>query len=153
MTRPFLPIALGLSGLIPFLASAAGTVVLPDILKPVAYYAAMVYGLAILSFLGGIHWGIALERGGAARFLWSVVPPLAGFVAVFVPRPVALGTLAAAFVVAGAADVAVFRRTGPRWFAWLRLGLSLVAAAALAFAALSSGVLRVDPFGTIVRPE
>ncbi|MEM0907375.1 MAG: DUF3429 domain-containing protein [Pseudomonadota bacterium] len=150
--KPAVPVLLGLAGLIPFVAAAAGTVLLPDILAPVAYYAALVYGLAILSFLGGIHWGVALRTGGRLRFVWSVVPSLIGFFAVFAPRPVALMALAAGFVIAGAVDIIVFRREGPRWFAQLRLGLTVVATAALIFTGLSADVLRVDQFGSIVRP-
>ena len=152
MSRPVLPVALGLLGLVPFLAAAAGVALLAPFLQPIAFYAAFVYGLAILSFLGGIHWGIALRAGGALRYLWSVVPPLIGFFAVFAPRPIALYALAGAFVLAGAVDIAIFRRTGPRWFLWLRAVLTIVVMGALLFVASRAGDLRVDPFGTIVRP-
>ena len=152
MRRPVVPVALGLAGLIPFVGAAAGTVWLPDFLQPVAHFAALVYGLAIVAFLGGIHWGIALEAGGAGRYVWSVVPPLVGFFAVFAPRPLALWALCAAILITGIVDVAMVSRTGPGWFARLRIVLTVLAAASLAFAALNAGDLRVDPFGTIVRP-
>ncbi len=153
MSRPALPIAIGLAGLLPFIASAAGVALLPPFVQPIAFYAAFVYSLAILSFLGGVHWGIALSDGGMARYIWSVVSPLLGFVAVFAPRPIALYAMAAAFVLIGIVDIAVFRGAGPRWYAWLRAVLTVVVAACLVFIASQAGDLRVDPFGFIVRPE
>ncbi|WMS40839.1 DUF3429 domain-containing protein [Acuticoccus sp. MNP-M23] len=152
MSRPILPIAIGLSGLLPFIAAAVGVAVLPPFLQPIAFYTALVYGLAILCFLGGVHWGIALQGGSGARYIWSVVSPLLGFVAVFAPRPVALFALAGAFIMIGIVDIAIFRRTGPRWYAGLRAVLTLVVSVCLIFVASQAGDLRVDPFGSIVRP-
>ncbi|MEM9222633.1 MAG: DUF3429 domain-containing protein [Pseudomonadota bacterium] len=151
MFSPALPIALGAAGLIPFVGAALGSVLLPDFLKPLAFYAALAYGVAILAFLGGVHWGIALGKGGSWRFVWSVIPSLIGFFAVLAPRPVALGTLCAGFVLAGIVDVLVFRRDGPVWYLRLRIALTVIVAAALAFTASEATVVRVDPFGTIVR--
>lgn len=152
MPRPALPVAIGLSGLLPFVAAAVGVAALPPFVQPIAFYAAFVYSLAILSFLGGVHWGIALAGGSTARYIWAVVPPLLGFVAVFAPRPVALYAMAAAFVLVGIVDIAVFRRAGPAWYASLRAVLTVVVAVCLVFIASRAGDLRVDPFGFIVRP-
>lgn len=76
---------LGLAGLIPFFAGAIiilwpdGNVPLGKILQ-----AMLVYGVAILSFLGGVAWGAAMNRGEEA---WSV------YLLAVAPSLVAWGTL------------------------------------------------------------
>jgi len=152
MARATLPVLLGLSGLIPFVGAAVGVALLPDVFRPMAFHAALVYALAILSFLGGVHWGLGVADGRPWRFLWAVTPSLIGFFAMFAPRPLALYTLAGAFVIAGLVDVVIFRRDGPAWYAGLRAGLTSVVVGCLLFVAAQAGVWRVDPFGVIVEP-
>ena len=77
---------LGLAGLLPFFAHALFAWVAPDVesgglLRSQAHYAA-----AILSFLGALHWGVALasplpftSRDGV-RLVWSVIPALLAWV-------------------------------------------------------------------------
>lgn len=129
--RAAVPVALGLSGLVPFVAAAAGAVVLEGPAAAAATTASAVYGAVILSFLGGVHWGTGLSSGRAASFLWAVTPSLAAFFAAFLPLPWMLGVLSAGFVLAGAVDVAAFSRTGPRWYVRLRVALTLVVVVAL----------------------
>jgi len=59
---PILAITLGVLGLIPFLACTAGIVLFPaDLPAPNLVRAIIAYGAIILAFLGGVHWGFALE--------------------------------------------------------------------------------------------
>lgn len=132
---PRLPVALGAAGLIPFLALTAACVVLEGPLARLSVDAVAVYGVIILAFLGGVHWGRGLASGRALDFLWSVTPALIGFFAAFLPAPWALGALSAAFTLAGIYDVGTFRHVGPQWYARLRVWLTLVVAIALAIAA------------------
>lgn len=88
MTRrlPPLAIALGLLGLLPFLAGGAGALAFRDPVRAArALEALIAYGAVILSFLGAVHWGLALEEetglGRNARYGLGVVPALIGWVA------------------------------------------------------------------------
>ena len=52
---------LGLAGVLPFVAAAVGSLQ-PGPLGAFALTALIAYGAVILSFLGGIHWGMAIHR-------------------------------------------------------------------------------------------
>lgn len=77
MTDPLPRLArlLGFAGLLPQLAFVGMQFVRPD---PGWSLLAFGYGALILSFLGGIWWGVAASRGGggAGLFAVSVVPSL-----------------------------------------------------------------------------
>ncbi len=69
VTYPKVPLWLGVAGLIPFvalsLALAAGAT-LPLFTDEDSMRVALVgYGVAILSFLGGVRWGVALKEDEA----------------------------------------------------------------------------------------
>ncbi len=70
---------LGLAGLIPFFGCAI-IILWPDSGAPGARIlgAMLVYGVAILSFLGGVAWGAAMARGEEAWgvYLLAVAPSL-----------------------------------------------------------------------------
>jgi hypothetical protein len=83
---PPLAIILGLGGLVPFLACGFGAVALHDPVRAARALAALLaYGAVILSFLGAVHWGFALEDRTAladgARLGGGVLPALLGWVA------------------------------------------------------------------------
>jgi len=126
------PVALGLAGLLPFLAAAAGTALLPVAAAGTAATAAAVYGGLILAFLGGVHWGRALNAASDAAVTWAVTPSLIAFFAAFLPLAWTLAILAGGFVLAGLVDWAVFSRIGPRWYVRLRIVLTAVVTVALA---------------------
>ncbi len=150
VTYPKVPLWLGVAGLIPFvalsLALAAGAT-LPLFTDEDSMRVALVgYGVAILSFLGGVRWGVALKEdeagdGKANRdFVISVIPALVGWFAWFQPSPADLWWLAAAHVLLGLLDYGLACRTiVQEWFGRLRLGLSAVAALSLVLAALTYG--------------
>ena len=81
------PIALwlGYAGLIPFVAGAALAWLIQPEWRPFTAAALSAYAAVIVSFLGGIHWGIGFRDGTPRLFLWGVVPSLVaatiGFVA------------------------------------------------------------------------
>jgi len=83
--------ALGYGGLIPFaffgVAAWFGSGTWPAF----ALHALAVYGAAILSFLGAIHWGLSLaDRGhrvfGLAGPAWAVIPSVAAWAALLLPK-------------------------------------------------------------------
>ena len=83
---PPLAVALGLLGLLPFLAGGFGALAFRDPLRAASALQALIaYGAVILSFLGAVHWGLALEDdtglAGVSRLGLGVVPALIGWVA------------------------------------------------------------------------
>jgi NAD(P)-dependent dehydrogenase (short-subunit alcohol dehydrogenase family) len=86
----------------------------------------LAYGASILSFLGGIQWGLAVARPGGAglavRLALSVVPSLAAWLALLLPvRPgllVRAASLAACWLPTCGPRSAAWRRPGIRSFAY-----------------------------------
>jgi hypothetical protein len=130
---------LGLAGVIPFAAGALCSFQ-PDTLGAFANVALLAYGAVILSFLGGIHWGLAIgQRDPSYRRLGlGVVPSLAGWVAFLLGGAAGLLLLAAAFVAVLALDVQLTRDgMAPTWFPRLRTLLTAAVVLCLLVAALS----------------
>ncbi len=139
MTRPLPPIAiiLGLAGLLPFVLCSLGALSLASDGSTRSLLALVAYGATILAFLGGVHWGFALdgvvasERVQRARFGLGVVPSLIGWAAMlvtFVGLPTTgLVVLTAGFVATTVVEAQAARRgLMPQRYMWLRWGLSLV---------------------------
>jgi hypothetical protein len=147
---PKIPLLLGLGGLLPFIALSGALalgITLPLFTDEDSVRVALVgYGVVILSFLGGVRWGVAIKEdengdGKANRdFIISVVPALVAWFAWFQPAPADLWWLAAAHILLGLLDYGLACRVlVPEWFGRMRLGLSAVAAASLILAALTNG--------------
>jgi len=136
------PVALwlGAAGALPFVAAAAA-VLLADPWRGPALLALMTYGAVILSFLGGIRWGLAIaggQRGRALDLFVSVCPSLVAWGALLLPAGMGIPVLAAAFVVMLGLDRAAARRgAAPAWYPRLRTPLTAVVVAALLTAALT----------------
>ncbi len=140
-SMPISALLLGVGGLIPFFGLAlwqgfAGDDVLAErLLAGFVFYAA-----SILSFLGGIGWGLAIgERDPLQRglsFGVSIVPSLIAWAAAFVNVQnlgFSLGVLAAAFLLQGFWDWRlVHSGRAPRWFGHLRIGLTCAVLCAIA---------------------
>lgn len=127
-------LGLGLAGLIPFVAAPAymynAGVFLPSIAT-----AQLTYGATILSFLGGVRWGL-LASGGPhlpptwSQYSWSVTPSLIAWAALLIPNQAAATTLCAAGLTT--ALVLDLKQQGyPDWFRGLRLILTLGAVVSL----------------------
>ncbi len=146
---------LGLAGLIPFYACAIGSYVLPYDWNGRALDWMVAYGAIILSFLGGVHWGLATGGFGAPavrdpaleppasmtwqRLGWSVVPSIIAWLAhlLFSWQPAFL-LLAAGFIGMLYGDVrAVQAGLAPAWYLTLRRHLTW-----LVVAALTAGIVR-----------
>ena len=129
-TPPGWALSLGYAGLIPFAAGALalwGALGLPP---PVAALGLAAYAAMIVSFLGGIHWGLAFAHPPAPALLfgWGVVPSLVAWLALLLPPPTGLSVLAAMLVLSYAVDRRVYRRHGLAQWLPLRLHLSAIAA-------------------------
>ena len=104
-----------------------------------AVHALVAYGAVILSFLGGVHWGLAIgSRSNAdhqelrTRLVVSVIPSLAAWAALLVPEKTGLLVLATAMAAMLWVDIRATRAgQAPRWYPKLRIPLTCVVVAAL----------------------
>lgn len=131
---------LGFAGAIPFVALALASFV-TGALGTLALDALWGYGLAILSFLGGVHWGAAMVQAEPtfARLSASVAPTLAGWAAYLVGGRVGLWLLALAFASLLAYDLGRVRvGEAPGWYPRLRWPLTLIVAASLLLASFQA---------------
>ncbi|MEX0341156.1 MAG: DUF3429 domain-containing protein [Erythrobacter sp.] len=144
---PLLPRLLGLSGLLPQLACLAVLYAGPPEWRDAALAIAFAYAALILSFLGGMWWGLASTAPAAERrqtlgWVWvAAVTPSLIALACFLPWVLGWQWPEPSLVMLGGAllvSLGVDARLGvlaPRWWMALRvplsvgLGLTTVAAA------------------------
>jgi hypothetical protein len=131
---------LGLGGLIPFLACLAAIWLgwrHPLVGPPAPII--LGYAAVILSFLGGVRWGIALRMVDRSlqteALIVSVLPSLAAWLALLAPPPAALIAMAALFLLLGIADTRLPDVGAPDWYRRLRILLTAIVAPALLLAA------------------
>ncbi len=137
---------LGVLGAIPFVACTVITVIGSPDLAEKASSALAIYGAIILSFLGGIQWGLAindeadLSSLGAPyrRLTISVMPALIGWLSLLLPRDIGFVVLALAFALVLMVDLRAARNLeAPAWYPRLRWPLSLTVITALAVGVLA----------------
>ena len=89
------------------------------------------YGALIASFLGGIHWGLAMQGQQPVnlRLLWGVSPSLLAWIAVLLPLSAGLLLLAMLLLACYAVDRRLYASAGLSGWLGLRLQLTGVAAA------------------------
>ena len=140
MNRPLpsFAIVLGAAGLLPFLICSLGALSLSSDGSTRSLLALVAYGATILAFLGGVHWGFALDGSGTpsdrvqrARFGLGVVPSLIGWAALlitFIGLPTTgLLVLTAGFIATTVVEAQAARRgLMPQRYMWLRWGLSII---------------------------
>lgn len=132
--------ALGIAGLIPFIAGAAARWLFRD---PAAAahigFALTAYAATIAAFLGGVHWGSTLRSGGKAplSLIWGVLPQLAGWLALLMPTRAGLLTCAAVLAACYAADRLLYPGEGLAAWLPMRLQLTVVATASCVLGASS----------------
>lgn len=126
---------LGYAGALPFIGCvvmALAGVLMPP---PVALLWLIGYGACILSFMGGIHFGLAIAAPQSPSFLrlgTSVLPALIGWAALLISTDAGLILLAVAFAVLLAYDLAETKRGRvPPWYPKLRVPLTLIVVACL----------------------
>lgn len=105
-------------------------------------YLLKTYGALVLSFLGGIRFGLAVaadrpERG--AELTLAIVPALAAWVALWLGEPHSFALLAVAFAAQGAWDsFAAHRGHAPDWFGRMRIKLTALVVIAMVLALLAT---------------
>ena len=92
----------------------------------------LAYGAVILSFLGGIRWGVAtrFDHSQASALTFSVLPSLWAFACLLWPSPtIAVWGLLLGFVALGIADWLMPAPGSAAWLTDLRARLSIAAVA------------------------
>ena len=122
---------LGYGGALPFLCGAIAASQQVAVLGLAPADLLLSYGAVMLSVLGGLHWGRVITSPNAngssdsTWLIWSVCPPLLGWVALLLPVKVGAVLLSLCFLVALQIDQRLFReQTWPAWMRPLRLQTS-----------------------------
>lgn len=123
---------LGAAGLLPFVAGALLVWLVSAEAHPYATLILSAYAALIVSFLGGIHWGVVFAgRAGEherAHLAWGVVPSLVAWPALVMPPSAGLVIHGVMLLACYAADRALYPRAGLQGWLTLRFRLSAVAA-------------------------
>lgn len=122
-------LVLGMSGLIPFVAAPVyminSGVFLPDVAQAQLYY-----GASILSFLGGVRWGLTLPMGTTQPPNWSnliygITPSLIAWLGLLVSQPLGFLTVIGGLGFTGYMDLAMWGYPG--WYKGMRFCLTFIA--------------------------
>lgn len=135
---------LGMAGLLPFVTSTALLLTGPGQDDMIWRTVLLAYGVAILSFMGGVQWGLSMRQAGQeGHTAWlgygaSVVPALVGWVAFLMPPLLQLPLLMVGFVLLLIYDLGSVRRgAAPTWYRNLRWPLTVIVTACLALASFA----------------
>lgn len=136
---------LGFAGVVPFVAGAGAAWLMTPQPAVLALSATVAYGAVILSFLGGVRWGLAAASYGgpptSMHWVLSIVPALVGWAANLMALAPGLGLLTAAFALAYFADARAARDgLAPLWYGALRRPLSGLVVASLGLSLLAVSV-------------
>ena len=135
-----------LLGAVPFVAMTVAATIDTSVGVDSTRFVLRAYGAIILSFLGGIQWGLAIRNsGGNARtrqglnlmLTLSIIPSLIGWLALLVEEDLGFSLLIVGFALALFSDVrAANRGIAPRWHLRLRYPLTAVVISCLTVTAL-----------------
>jgi hypothetical protein len=131
---------LGYAGLLPFVAGALLVWLVRAEVHAYVSLALSAYAALILSFLGGIHWGLAMRspQPGRVGLIWGVVPSLVAWPAAVMPPDAGLVIQGLMFIVCYAVDRRLYPEQGVAGWLTLRFRLSAVAALACFLGAAGS---------------
>jgi ABC-type amino acid transport system permease subunit len=125
---------LAYAGLTPFVGLAVLLWLVDPDLHPFVALAMTGYGASIVSFLGGIHWGIGfrnvsrMHNAPLFNFGWGVVPSLLAWVAITMPAFAGLPLLAAILFLCYAVDRKTYLEVGLEEWLPMRWHLTWIAA-------------------------
>lgn len=132
---------LGYGGLAPFVALAGASLLAPEH-RSLWSPALIAYGAVILSFVGALHWGIAMTapqmpaRQRTIHYVWSVIPALLAWPTPLMPIAGGALMLILGFVAHLVLDFSLVRTTPvPAWYLPLRLQLTATACICLGLGA------------------
>jgi hypothetical protein len=131
---------LGYAGLIPFVVFSIGCWIPLPMITNVAQIL-IAYAAVILSFMGAVHWGVAMSSTDQQRgkvFIASVIPALIAWPALLLSQPLAMSVLLSGFIGLYAYDRSVEKSQAlPDWYIPLRTRLTFTVALCLAAALLA----------------
>ena len=125
---------LAYAGLTPFVGLAVLLWLVDPDLHPFVALAMTGYGASIVSFLGGIHWGIGfrnvsrMHNAPLFNFGWGVVPSLLAWIAITMPAFAGLPLLAAILFLCYAVDRKTYPEVGLEEWLPMQWHLTWVAA-------------------------
>jgi len=121
---------LGHAGLLPFVGGALLVHLVWPEAHPYATLALAAYAATIVSFLGGVHWGVAFTQAqpDPRLFAWGVVPSLVAWLAIIMPPSAGLVVLGVMLIACYAVDRRLYALHGLQRWLVLRFRLSAVAA-------------------------
>ncbi len=134
---------MGYGGMLPFVGLALVVWTAEPAQRAVGGQALLGYAASIASFLGAIHWGLAMRDGSRqspALLVWGVVPSLLAWLALMAAPAAGLLLLACLLWVCFAVDRAVYPRLQVQ--GWLRMRLQLTVVASASCVAGAWGLLR-----------
>jgi hypothetical protein len=120
---------LGWAGLVPFVSGALLVWLVRDDARPYVTLSLSAYAAVIVSFLGGIHWGMVLRQPlpDTRMLVWGVLPSLVAWLGVMMKPGAGLVIAATMLLVCYAVDRRVYPRQGAAGWLTLRFRLTLVA--------------------------
>eukprot|EP00198_Chlamydomonas_reinhardtii_P003589 XP_001692925.1 predicted protein [Chlamydomonas reinhardtii] len=140
---PVYPKLLGFAGAIPFLTLTPQLLTAAGMPELIDYCARMqhVYGGSIVTFLGAVHWGLAMQSQTIAapgskkaqgalneRYVWSVVPSLAAVPALLLEPAQGSLAIASLLAICYLSDSSYFKHGYlPAWYMSLRGYLTVLA--------------------------
>jgi hypothetical protein len=132
---------LGYAGLIPFVLGALLALLVREDLYHYVTRGLAAYGAVIVTFLGGIHWGLGMRdpapMATSMPFAWGAVPALVAWFAIVMPPDAGLMILGVMLVVCYLVDRRSYAAHGLG--AWLTLRFRVTAVAALSCFIVAAG--------------
>jgi hypothetical protein len=137
---PAWALRLGYAGLLPYVGGAALVwLVWPEV-QPLVAQGLSAYAALIISFLGGIHWGLAMRASEPPPplLLWGVLPSLLAWPALMMPAHAGLVLHGVLLLVCYLVDRRLYPAHGAARWLTLRFRLSAVASLACFIGAAGS---------------
>ncbi len=132
--------SLAYAGLIPFIVFSIGSWLQLPIISD-STYILIAYAAIILSFMGAIHWGVAMsntEQHNGQYFIASIIPALSAWVALLIPYSYAIIVLMIGFIALIIYDWSVEKpQRLPPWYIPMRNNLTVVVIVCLTITQLS----------------
>lgn len=134
---------LGYGGLIPFIGLSAMSVLWHDIHHSAILFVLLAYGATIISFLGAIHWGLAMRDVQPDRIAiaWGVTPSLLAWGSLIVDTHWGLAIQFIALWICFFVDFKSYPKFGVGQWLSMRLQLTVISGICLALPAVVSKIL------------
>ncbi|HFB2048299.1 MAG: DUF3429 domain-containing protein [Hyphomicrobiaceae bacterium] len=125
---PLAALVWGWAGVIPFVVMTFVLVLADEIWKPKIELVLPLYSAVILTFMGGVHWGIAMVKIHTSLWLYStgIIPSIFAIISILLPSYYAVLVLISGFIILLATDIyLVSFEALPSWYGNLRIYLTL----------------------------